>query len=99
MPRSLERLKDAQREDAEAAQPRGLLVRLYSRSESLRQLAAVVGAVGALLGPIRWLYGYIQERRSVPAAELPKTGTPTVATDFVSEPEPIQCDCPVEPKK
>lgn len=78
----LERLKEAQDEEVQAGRA-GLLSKLHSKSEPVRQLAAVVGAIATLAGPVRWLYDYIQARRSVPAAELPATGQPTVATDRV----------------
>lgn len=83
MRRGLERLKEAQEEDVQAGRS-GLLSRLHSKSEPVRQLAAVVGAIATLAGPVRWLYDYIQARR-IPPAELPATGQPTVATDRVEK--------------
>ena len=51
----------------------------------MRQLAAVVGAIATLAGPVRWLYDYIQARRDVAPADLPATGQPTIATDRVEK--------------
>ena len=51
-----------------------------------KRLAVIGSVLSGLATGFAKLHGYI-ERRRVPAAELPATGQPTIAPEFVSEPK------------
>ena len=90
----LDRIKEAQRADLRSAARRERWRRrLKGWEERLRvwerrgKRMAVIGSVlSGLATGVAKLHGYI-ERRRLPPAELPATGQPTTAPDFVSEPK------------
>lgn len=73
----------------------------WGRLEARAKRWAAVGAIVSMVGKPAWKLAIkvraLYRARSVAPAELPKTGTPTTALDFVPEPKPDATQSSGEP--
>jgi hypothetical protein len=84
---SLDRIKDAQLEDARGHRWwHASAARIDRWTERAKSWAAFGAAIGALVTMSVRTWHYIADRRVAPA-DLPATGQPTIATDRVEKPK------------
>lgn len=83
----LEALREAQRREVEGRRPWARLRAFLKRwTGRVKDVTAFLTAAGALLAAGKGLWHYMKDRE-VPPPQLPATGQPTTATDYVDKPK------------